>query len=64
MKIELRRLFGPEMNLGWDDSLPKELHESWVRILAMFVSMEEIIVSRAFRPVGAYDGPEVTGYAD
>ena len=64
LKIELRSLFNPELNLGWDDAIPESLHGRWRQVLSMFLRMGDIAVSRSVRPEGAHDIPEVVGFAD
>ena len=49
LKINLCDLFGPGTNLGWDDAFPPNMHEKWVSVHSMFLSMDEIVVSRAVR---------------
>ena len=64
LKIELRKLFGPEVDLGWDDDISSDLHQNWVRILTMLIAMGEIVIDRVVRPSGAEDVPEIIGFAD
>ena len=64
LEINLRELFGPGVDLGWDERLPQKLHKRWIGILTMFIQMEEIIISRAVRPAGVEDIPEQIGFSD
>ena len=64
LKIELRNLFGPDVDLGWDEPIPREQHDAWVEILSMFLSMVEILIGRAARPAGVEDVPELVGFGD
>ena len=64
LKINLRDKFGPGLDLGWDDALPPGMHEKWVSVLLMFLSMDDIVISRAVRPDGIVECPEIVGFAD
>ena len=59
LKINLRDLFGPGSDLGLDDALPPGMHEKWVSVLSMFLSMDDIVISRAVRPEGVVECPEI-----
>ena len=63
MKIELRNLFGPDTELGWDNTIPDGSREVWVKMLTMFLRMGEIIVKRSVRPEGVADVPEIIACA-
>ena len=47
LKINLRDLFGPEVELGWDDPIPFEQHERWVQIISMLLHIDDIVLDRA-----------------
>ena len=64
LKIELRKLFGPEADIGWDDAIPDRFRESWYRIISMCISMGDVAISRSARPSGVEDVPEIVGFAD
>ena len=46
LKIELRKLYGSEANIGWDDSLPDTIKENWVRILKVVKETEKVQVQQ------------------
>ena len=62
LKINLRDLFGTEVEIGWDDPLSEDLHERWVKIITMFLQIGDIILDRAVRPHGVEDVPELIGF--
>ena len=64
LKIMLRCLYGPGLNLGWDEQIPEEHHRSWVEILSLFLQLGEIVLDRAVRPEDAVGYPELIGFAD
>ena len=64
LKILLRGLYGPDRDLGWDEPIPSDLHLQWEELIAMFLDMGEIELSRAVRPAGVLDTPELIGFAD
>ena len=64
LKINLRDLFGTEVDIGWDDPLSEDLHERWVKIITMFLQIGDIILDRAVRPHGVEDVPELIGFED
>ena len=49
-KILLRRLYGPDFTLGWDDALPEDKLEPWLDLLDLAIKMEPIEFERAVRP--------------
>ena len=64
LKIHLRELFGPEAELHWDDPIPSDQHETWVKIISMCLHMDDVIISRAVRPANVEGQPELIGFAD
>ena len=62
LKIKLRKLYEPEMNLGWDDHLPEDLHQSWIDTLATLLRMGEIVLDRCIKPEGVEGPPELVGF--
>ena len=64
LKIKLRKLYGPEMNLSWDDQLPEDLHQSWVDTIAMLLRMGEIVLDLCIKPEGVDGLPELVGFSD
>ena len=64
LKIMLRSLYGPGVNLGWDEQIPEEHHRSWFEILTLFLQLKEIVLNRAVNPEGAVGSPELIGFAD
>ena len=65
LKMKLRGLYGPDIDLGWDEPIPRDKHKEWEEIIAMFLTIGEIEVDRAVRPEGVTDDPpELIGFAD
>ena len=64
LKIQLRKLYGPDMDLGWDEPIPSNLHKEWVQTITMCLQIGEIVFSRSVRPAGVLDPPELIGFAD
>ena len=51
LKIELRKLFGKEMKIGWDDPLSREIKNNWVRVLQTMKKAEKVTFRRCIRPI-------------
>ena len=64
LKLQLRSLYGPESNLGWDDQIPEEEHKSWVELLELSLNLGEIVLDRAVKPEDAVGAPILIGFAD
>ena len=64
LKINLRDLFGPNTEHGWDDPIPQEERAKWLEIISMFLKVGDIIIRRAVRPSGVEETPELIGFAD
>ena len=64
LKIKLRNLYGPDVDLNWDEEIPRAAHEEWVEIITNLLRVGEIEVARAVRPEGMKDPPELIGFAD
>ena len=50
LKIELRKLFGSEVKIGWDDPLSTEVKGRWVRILQDVKEAEKVSFKRCIKP--------------
>ena len=59
MKIELRTLYNKEMKLGWDDPVPRQVKENWVRILQLVKNSEKVKFPRCIRPNSAVGNPDL-----
>ena len=64
LKIKLRDLYGPQVALDWDESLPEDLHCSWVDTITMLLRMGDVVIERTVKPIGAIGAPELIGFAD
>ena len=64
LKIQLRKLYGNGLDLGWDDQIPDNQRAEWVEILSMLLLMDDVVLPRAVRPPGAVGLPELIGYWD
>ena len=64
LKIQLRDLYGPDRDLGWDKPIPSDLHIEWVETITMFLQIGPIVLNRSVRPEGVEDEPELIGFAD
>ena len=63
-KILLRRLYGPDYGLGWDDPIPKEEQDLWAELLQVAVDMKPIPFTRTVRPSQAVGGAWLIGFGD
>ena len=64
-KIALRQLFGGKnTNLGWDDPVCPSDHLIWEKLLAEFLKIDQIVVTRSVRPPYAFGLPELYGFFD
>ena len=57
LKIEMRVLLKPELNLGWDDPIPLDLKERWIRILQLLKGAEGVRFKRCIKPKNAIGLP-------
>ena len=64
LKTLLRSLYGPGVDLGWNDQILDDCHKDWVDVLGMFLQMGEIVLDRAVRTQGAVGSPELVRFAD
>ena len=57
LKIELRKLFGKEVKLGWDDPISYEIKKVWVEKLQILKQAEKLRFPRHIKPSGAVGEP-------
>ena len=62
LKIELRKLYGPGLDLGWDEPIPTDLRSTWERIIAMLLDLGEVRIKRAVKPEGKVGQAELTKF--
>ena len=63
-KILLRRLYGPDCPVGWDDPLPKEEQDHWIDLLKLAVDMKPVNFPRSVRPEEAEGDAWLIGFGD
>ena len=63
LKILLHQLYGPDVNLGWDEQIQESLHRIWVDVLTMFIQLDDIILDKGTKPEGTIGAPELIGFA-
>ena len=64
LKIQLRNLLRPEHNLGWDDPIPVNLKEKWIKILELLKRAEGIRFKRSIKPKNAVGQPTLIVCSD
>ena len=64
LKIELRNLYNPDLNLGWDDPIPSQMKQTWVRLIQMLKSAETVRFPRCVRPKDAVGNPDLVLFND
>ena len=64
LKIQLRKLYGTDVNLNWDDPIPAKQKDEWIEIIEMLLSMGDIVLDRAVKPPGTMGLPEIIGFWD
>ena len=57
LKIELRLLLDPQLKLGWDDAIPTEIKERWIKLLQLLKSVEGVRFRRCIKPKDAIGKP-------
>ena len=50
MKIELRGLYNKELNLSWDEPIPRHMKFSWIKILQRVKMAEQVRFPRCIKP--------------
>ena len=64
LKIELRTLYKHELNLGWDDPIPHEKKEVWVKLIQLLKDTEDVRFPRCVKPANAVGKPELILFND
>ena len=64
LKIELRKLYGKDQKIGWDDALPREMVERWVELIQLLKKVESITFKRCIKPPGAIGEPNLVLFND
>ena len=59
LKIELRKLFGREIKIGWDDPLSDEVKRRWVHILQVVKEAEKVQFKRCIQPKEPVSGKPI-----
>ena len=62
-KMLLRKI-SQEKNIDWDDPIPEDLRNDWVRFFTMLFSMEDIVFRRSTRPPNAIGEPSLVLFSD
>ena len=63
-KILLRRLWGTEQKLDWDDLIPEENQQNWSIFLNDLRDMNQIRFTRCFKPMDAIGEPILIVFSD
>ena len=63
-KILLRRLWGTEQKLDWDDPIPDENQQNWSIFLNDLRDMNQIRFTRCFKPMDAIGEPILIVFSD
>ena len=53
LKVYTKRLFMPELKLGWDTALPKELQREWWKLICKLVEVGEVEFLKVVQALGA-----------
>ena len=64
IKIELRKLYKKELNLGWDDPLTFEQKQRWVELLLLLKRAETVEFKRCIKPPTAVGEPDLILFND
>lgn len=63
-KIMLRKLWGQDKKLGWDDPIPENLRQDWINFFQEFFQLEKIVFSRCMKPNNAVGDPVLVIFSD
>ena len=63
-KILLRKLWGQEKKLGWDDPIHEHLRQEWETFFADLFQLEEVRVQRCIKPPMSVGDPELVIFSD
>ena len=63
-KLLLRRLYGAQVDAGWDTALPKEECELWANWFRDLLTPAEATFPRATKPKNAKGNPRLAGFGD
>ena len=64
LKIELRKLYDKNMNIGWDDALSPEICQRWIELLQLLKSAESVEFRRCIKPETAVGDPDLIIFND
>ena len=59
MKIKLRELYNKEMNLNWDDTVPRDVVSTWINILQLVKASECVSFIRCIKPESHIGKPDL-----
>ena len=63
-KIMMRKLWGSEMKLVWDDPVPEEARQGWKEFFKDLFQMEEVKFKRCVKPNEAVGDPTLVTFSD
>ena len=63
-KIMLRKLWGQENKLDWDDPSPDHLKREWITFFEELFELERIVVQRCIKPAMSVGEPELVLFSD
>ena len=63
-KIMMRKLWGSELKLDWDDPIPDEARQGWIEFFKDLFQMEEVKFKRCMKPNEAVGDPTLVTFSD
>jgi len=64
LKLSMKLWLSALNTLGWDDPVPAEYHEDWIRLFTFMEDARDCELQRCIKPVGAGDKIRLLCLAD
>ena len=63
-KILLRKLWGQDNKLGWDEEIPEHFRKEWVKFFTELYEIEDLQFNRSVKPINAIQDPSLIIFSD
>ena len=63
-KILLRKLWGQDKKIGWDEPIPEQFRREWITFFIELYEVENITFKRCIKPVNTVGNPILIVFSD